>query len=386
MDGAKEVNGSIFPVKTLCSNVTSLFLHTPTFWRQNLFILLQECRSWQHGPLKVAWLPFLHSKTALFSRRKFWKFYNFSRLNDTVEQACPKSGPQAKCGPWSNFDRPAWLDHKMNGIRPAVRRPQWGGPQTFISPHVALLAKILDTPAAEKLLLDKKALLSNWIRLIWRKILYLKKKLKEFPTYVFICPTCIHYLHSWIENWSIVWKTIAETLEPRDKKGNQWDAIFITKPFFIVGTAALRFFPRMISRGSGQATFNGARFLILWIVPKVEWHLRHAILKQGCQTYGPRAACGPRENFSLCYACGPRTDSMRPVRGFFVFVIIVKHFSDGFFFLEKKIFGNDKYFLMAFFFLEKEHFSFEQRFFLEKKLFLPIRPAWERFASMWPVS
>ena len=32
---------------------------------------------------------------------------------------------------------------------------------------------------------------------------------------------------------------------------------------------------------------------------------------------GPHAAregieCGPRENFSLCNACGPRTDLMRP--------------------------------------------------------------------------
>ena len=70
--------------------------------------------------------------------------------------------------------------------------------------------------------------------------------------------------------------------------------------------------------------------------------------------------------------CGPRED--------FLFLLLLLNIFLMGFFLEKNIFGNDKYFLMGFFFLEKEHFSFEQRFFFLKKLFLPIRPAWERFA------
>ena len=37
---------------------------------------------------------------------------NVSKFNYGIAliQACPKSGPRAKCGPWSNFDQPAWLD------------------------------------------------------------------------------------------------------------------------------------------------------------------------------------------------------------------------------------------------------------------------------------
>ena len=38
----------------------------------------------------------------------------------TLCQACPKSGPQAKCGPWSNFDLAHGLIHKMNGIWPVA--------------------------------------------------------------------------------------------------------------------------------------------------------------------------------------------------------------------------------------------------------------------------
>ena len=49
------------------------------------------------------------------------------------------------------------------------------------------------------------------------------------------------------------------------------------------------------------------------------------------------------EKIFLCYACGPRTDSMRPVRRFFVFVI-VKNFFDGIFLLEKKHFFERHFF------------------------------------------
>ena len=53
--------------------------------------------------------------------------------------------------------------------------------------------------------------------------------------------------------------------------------------------------------------------------------------------------------------CGPRED-------YLLLLLLLNIFLMGFF-LEKKIFGNDKYFL------EKEHFSFEQRFFFRKETF-----------------
>ena len=68
--------------------------------------------------------------------------------------------------------------------------------------------------------------------------------------------------------------------------------------------------------------------------------------------------------------CGPRED--------FLFLLLLLNIFLMEFFLEKKIFWSDKYFLIW--------CHFFNDFFLEKKLFLLIRPAWERFASMWPVS
>ena len=96
-------------------------------------------------------------------------------------QACPKSGLQAKSGPRSNFVRPAAWFKIMKWIRPAARScdhwhciymkyvcwnicvhnvfgrnstlfsfflelPCDRPPQMFISPHMALLAKSLETP------------------------------------------------------------------------------------------------------------------------------------------------------------------------------------------------------------------------------------------------
>ena len=65
----------------------------------------------------------------------------------TLTHACPKSDQRAKCRPWIKF----WLARITRlikwiefGSRPVLQSNT--PPQIFISPHVALLAKTLDTP------------------------------------------------------------------------------------------------------------------------------------------------------------------------------------------------------------------------------------------------
>ena len=121
-----------------------------SFLPENVLILPKLCFASVWGSLEgTTFVSYVDAHANSTTIRKVHLKAVFSKKD--LRQACPKSGPQAKCGPWSNFDRPMawfikWMEYGRGQYCRTTMNIRGAAPQMYILPLVALLAKTLDTP------------------------------------------------------------------------------------------------------------------------------------------------------------------------------------------------------------------------------------------------